>query len=312
MITKRINQILMKRTRQAVGMTLLILTTLPLGGVQAQQDPIFTYYLQNPIAFNPAVAGTASGLNLSLLTRHQWVGLEGAPTSYSFGAHSPYVKDLMGLGFHFMTDQVGQQRNTHVTGSYAYQIQVVEGMRLSMGLRAGVSNYRAATGTMRVNDPTDPHFLSDLNRTAPNLGVGFFLFTANYYIGFSTPRLFEPRLNREYRNSSEPYNPQLFLKGGYDFLLNREWRLKPSLLVGAMGGSPVLVNITAQAQYMERIIFGTHYRIGDALGVFVNGMVNENLGIGYAYSFSLSRLSTVNGSIHEFVIIYSLKNIWQF
>ena len=70
----------------------------------AQQDPMFTYYLQNPIAFNPAIAGTTSGLNLSLLSRHQWVGMDGAPASYSFGAHTPYIKQNMGLGLNVMTD----------------------------------------------------------------------------------------------------------------------------------------------------------------------------------------------------------------
>jgi len=277
----------------------------------AQQDPLFTNYLQNPIAFNPAIAGTVDGLNLSLLTRNQWIGLDGAPATYSFGAHTPYVKQNMGLGFNVMTDKVGPLRNTHITGSYAYQITVFPEVKLSMGLKAGISSYNAAIGGLFVNDPTDPNFQADEHRISPNLGVGFHLYTNQYYAGFSVPKLIEPRLNKEYRESKEPYNPQFYLMGGYRFPINLDWEFLPSALVGIMGGSPILADLTAQFMYLRRFYFGTHYRIGDAMGLFVNAKITDDFTFGYAFDFTLNRLSSVNSGTHEFVLTYTFYGLWN-
>jgi type IX secretion system PorP/SprF family membrane protein len=277
----------------------------------AQQDPMFTYYLNNPMAINPAIAGTQQGLNLSLLSRLQWIGLDGAPASYSFGAHTPYIKQNMGLGLNVMTDKAGPMRNTHITGSYAYQITVVEGMRLSMGLKAGISSYNASIGNLQVNDPTDPNFQKDDQRTSPNLGVGFYLYTSSYFAGFSVPKLIEPRLNKEYRESKEPYNPQFYLMGGYNFIINRDWEVQPSMLMGIMGGSPISTDIAGKAIYLKQFHFGTHYRIGDALGLFFGAMVYDKITVGYAFDFTLTKLSRVNSGTHEIMITYTFDDIWN-
>ena len=291
----------------------IVLTLLVVGKSYAQQDPVFTHYLQNPIAYNPAIAGTVSGLNLSLLSRHQWIGLDGAPASYSFGAHTPYIKQNMGLGFNMMTDKAGPLRATHITGSYAYQITLVEGLKLSMGLKAGLSAYNAKVKGITVIDPTDPEFQSNENRVNPNMGVGFYLYDENstYYAGFSIPRLIEPKLNKEYRNSGEPYNPQMYLMGGYNLIINHDWIFMPSMLIGIMGGSPLSTDITAQFLYLNKFNFGTHYRAGDAAGLFFNGKVNDDLTLGYAFDFTLNKLSRVNSGTHELMITYAFDDIWN-
>lgn len=301
----------MKKFSLKIFVWTLLLVAFGTKGLLAQQDPIFTNYLQNPIAFNPAIAGTIDGLNLSLLSRHQWIGMEGAPASYSFGAHTPYIRQNMGLGFNFMTDKAGPLRNTHVTGSYAYRITIMEGMQLSMGLKAGLSSYNAKIGDLQVNDPLDPNFQADENRVSPNLGLGFYLFTEKYYAGFSIPRLIEPILNKEYRDSKEPYNPQFYLMGGYNFKFNRDWTFLPSLLMGIMNGSPISTDVTAQFIYLDKFFFGTHYRLGDALGLIFNARVNKDLSLGYAFDFTLNKLSRVNSGTHELMITYTFEDFWN-
>lgn len=300
----------MKSLRLIKLLAIVLVLQIPLC-LKAQQDPIFTNYLQNPIAFNPAIAGTIDGLNLSLLSRLQWVGLDGAPASYSFGAHTPYVKQNMGLGFNVMTDKAGPLRNTHITGSYAYQITVFPGAKLSMGLKAGISSYNASIGGLQVNDPSDPNFQTNEKRISPNLGVGFYFYTETYYAGFSSPRLIEPRLNKEYRESKEPYNPQFYLMGGYNFTISNDWRFLPSALIGIMGGSPISTDIMAQFMYLNRFYFGTHYRIGDAMGLFVNAKITSDFTFGYAFDFTLNKLSSVNSGTHELMLTYTFRDFWN-
>ncbi|MBP8879190.1 MAG: type IX secretion system membrane protein PorP/SprF, partial [Flavobacteriales bacterium] len=45
----------------------------------AQQDPLYSQYMFNTLAFNPAYARSADVFTVMALARHQWVGLEEAP-----------------------------------------------------------------------------------------------------------------------------------------------------------------------------------------------------------------------------------------
>ena len=47
--------------------------------VSAQQEPIYTQYGMNQAMFNPAYAAVNNVMNVSLMSRVQWVGLNGAP-----------------------------------------------------------------------------------------------------------------------------------------------------------------------------------------------------------------------------------------
>ena len=55
----------------------------------AQQDPLVTQYMFDFLLINPAYAGSHDQLSASLLTRKQWLGLQGSPFTSSLSAHSP-------------------------------------------------------------------------------------------------------------------------------------------------------------------------------------------------------------------------------
>src|SRR5688572_2922571 len=59
----------------------IIITTfmLCLTNVRAQQDPLYTHYMYNTLAFNPAYAGSRDAMSFFGLARFQWAGINGAP-----------------------------------------------------------------------------------------------------------------------------------------------------------------------------------------------------------------------------------------
>ena len=60
---------------------ILILTVLINLSLFAQQEPTFTQYYNNDMAINPAISGSKTYNSLTMLTRQQWLGFEGAPLS---------------------------------------------------------------------------------------------------------------------------------------------------------------------------------------------------------------------------------------
>src|SRR5690349_18658589 len=79
----------------------------------AQQLPQFTQYMFNRLVINPAYAGGDGPLSLTLANRSQWLGVDGAPTTQTFTAHSMFTKKN-GLGLSLVNDKIGVHKNLTV------------------------------------------------------------------------------------------------------------------------------------------------------------------------------------------------------
>lgn len=284
--------------------------------VKAQQEPVYTQYMRNMLSINPAIAGTSnpayptgeSFIHLNSITRLQWVGMEGSPSTFSFGAHMPLENKKVGVGVTIITDEVGPVSNTHFTVNYAYRITVFNDMTLSMGIKGGITSYRADINDLTIIDQDDPNFVSDEKKIMPNLGFGFYLYNQKYFIGFSVPKLLETSIDEEYASSFKELKRHYYIVAGYNLELTPAWTLKPTIYTRAVSGAPSSNDITLQAIYDKRFGFGLMYRIGDALGAFVDVEVNNQLTLGYGYDFSTNSLLSSNSGTHELMLIYEFNS----
>lgn len=281
---------------------------------KAQQEPMFTQYMSNSltmnpanISINPAFTGTTENLFINTLTRLQWVGMDGAPKTFSLTAHSPIPWENMGIGVTLVTDKVGPVSNTFFTVNYAYRIKVYGNINVSMGLKLGLNSYKADLNDLEVIDEGDDQFISNEKKTSPNMGFGFFMYTPQYFVGFSAPKLIQTKIDDEYATDDNQLKNHYFIMGGYNWQINKDWMLKPSLLTKIVTGSPVSNDVTVQAVYQNWLGGGLMYRIGDALGFFVFGKVYDEINVGYGYEYSLNGLSGVNAGTHEILITYNLN-----
>jgi hypothetical protein len=64
--------------------TKLLVVYFTVGCIYAQQDAQFTQYMYNTININPAYAGSRESMNVFILHRAQWVGLDGAPIKIQY------------------------------------------------------------------------------------------------------------------------------------------------------------------------------------------------------------------------------------
>lgn len=119
--------------------TLLVLLSL---SAQAQQDPLYSQYLNNPFVLNPAYAGLTNNLNFSLGYRSQWAGFEGSPKTINFNSHISPHDNKMGAGLMVISDQIGNSTINEIFGSYSYRINFTDSKILSFGLQAGIANYQ--------------------------------------------------------------------------------------------------------------------------------------------------------------------------
>ncbi|MCG8410046.1 MAG: type IX secretion system membrane protein PorP/SprF [Bacteroidales bacterium] len=280
--------------------------------LEAQQEPQYTQYVFNTLSVNPAYAGTRDAMNALLLSRIQWVGIEGAPRSFDFTMHTPFNKYKMGLGASIVSDSYGPVDNYYINFNYAYRVNLNENLILSMGIRGGIYNYYVGLKSLNI-EQIDPTFVNNVNKIIrPNAGLGFFLYAKDFYAGLSIPRLFETDLNNSSSSSDKSQQTRhYFLMGAYIWEINNDFKLKPSGLCKIVQGSPISLDITVQTLYKDRYWFGINYRIGDALGVLINVQINNQITIGYSYDFSISGLRTFNNGTHEILLSYDFNRFMK-
>src|ERR1051326_6999781 len=124
--------------------TLSIIWALTFASIDvfAQQDPMVSQYMFNGLYLSPAYAGVRKAPNITGSFRKQWTALDGAPVTQTL-SYDQKLTPKMGAGLIIVNDKIGVTGQTDFYGDYAYHLKLAKEMSLSLGLRAGVSNYRA-------------------------------------------------------------------------------------------------------------------------------------------------------------------------
>ncbi|MEP6262337.1 MAG: type IX secretion system membrane protein PorP/SprF [Gillisia sp.] len=275
----------------------------------SQQDPLYTQYMYNMSVINPAYATDNPGmLNLGGIYRSQWVGIDGAPSTASFFAHTP-LSERVEVGLSIVHDEIGDIiKENNITADFAYVLPLDENNnKLSFGVKGGITTFDGDLTRLETNQPNDPAF-QNISEVFPVFGVGAFWFGDNHYLGLSAPNLFTAKHleNEQGLRSLGEENIHYFLTGGYVFDLNPDFKLKPAFMARGVEGAPLSVDITANVLMFNRLEAGVGYRFGDSVTGLVNFAVTPGLRIGYAYDYTTSNLSKYNDGTHEFLLLFDL------
>ncbi|MCV9387574.1 PorP/SprF family type IX secretion system membrane protein [Reichenbachiella ulvae] len=290
------------------GVILLAVTT-----ARSQQQVMFTQYMFNQLALNPAYAGIHKGISTSILARHQWAGFEGAPRTQTFSIHSPIEYRSIALGAVLIRDQIGITDQFGANFSYAYRIKVSKRSQLSFGLQASFHQYKT---DFTENMNNDPNLASqNINDLSPNAGAGVMWHSDKFYVGFSVPQLFNHSVG-DFEIPVDPNNPEnidpdselirhYFIAAGYVFELNRHLKFKPNLLFKGVQGSPVQVDINTNFLINDLVWLGLSYRSMDSFDALFQLQLSPQFQLGYSYDFyTTTDLSRVNNGSHEIMLNY--------
>ena len=277
----------------------------------AQQDAQYTQYMFNMLAVNPAYAGSADRVSLMALTRHQWVGFEGAPTTQTLSAHSPLPMESLCVGGLLSRDQAGPVTQYTIMADVAYRLFLARNAKLAFGLSGGVNLFQGNYADLHPLEENDQVFQQNVStKLDPQFGAGILYYSDRYYIGLSTPKLLHTKFFDEalLDTLGEPFQlgqrAHWFLTGGYVFDLNTYTKFKPTFMVKAVNGAPMSFDLSANFLFYDKFWLGAMYRHEDAVGAMAQYWFTEGLHAGYAYDFTLSPLRDHSGGSHEIMIGY--------
>jgi type IX secretion system PorP/SprF family membrane protein len=250
-------------------------------------------------------------VSIKALSRHQWVGFDGAPTTQTITIHSPVWHESLAIGGTLMRDSHGPVTQYTFMADVAYRIFMGDS-KLAFGLQGGLNLLQGEFGTLNPLDPGDQVFQQSVNSKAdPQFGFGVMYYSDRGYIGLSAPKL----LNTEFFETdslafiSEPgQKPHYLLSGGYVFDLGVYHKFKPTFLVKAVEGAPVSFDLSANFLFFEKFWLGAMYRHTDAVGLLAQYHISNDFSVGYAYDYPLSTLRNYSGGSHEIMIGFEFGN----
>lgn len=276
--------------------------------VHAQQLMQYTQFMFNRQVMNPAYAGfSGDRLNASATGKWQWSGLDGAPRTQTLGLDSYLEGKKIGLGLVVNHDEITVFSTTSLQLNYAYHLVMKEKQRLSLGLSGSVTNFSARYSDLAEIAP-DPNFAGNASDWAPNFGFGAYYTLGNFNAGFSVPFL----LDNDVRDNDQPFYSErkhYFITAGYAFQVNPAIRIEPNVLLKAVSGSPLGVDVNALTWIKETVAAGLAYRAGESVGLLLQLKPTDNIRVGYSFDYIIDRtLSSLSSNSHEVMLAYRIPS----
>lgn len=289
---------------------LMILSILSTFKMQGQQDPQYTQYMYNMNIVNPAYAGSKGTMSIGLLGRKQWVGIDGAPETFTATINAPLGMKT-GIGLSVISDKIGPVKETNAYADYSYTIETSEIGRLAFGIKAGATFQNINFLSLEAIDHLDPLILENLNNTYPNFGAGAYYYTNKFYVGFSVPNILQSRhfekSNGLITKASEKMH--FFATTGYVFEVTDRTKFKPSVMVKGVTGAPLSIDLSANILFNDRLELGASYRLDDSVSGMIGIYMSPKFRIGYAYDYTLSNLGNFNSGSHEIIIGFDISKV---
>ena len=278
----------------------------------AQQEPLFTQYYVNDMAINPAISGSKSYNTLTIQTRQQWLGFEGAPLSTNISYHGT-LNNRSAIGGYLMFDKATPSLQANLHLNYAYHVPLnYNDVQLSFGLGAKLM-YHNLDFNKEDLPGEDPAFsASAYDKTLVDASSGVYLYGKEFSVGFSVSNMIQSSFNTEVQGSPYPNSEYRNYYGmaAYKFqVINNDWQLEPSILIRKMQYKKGLTDITTRIIFLENNWVGLGYRTNEKF-IFSFGFSQNSMHISYSYDHSFSdKITQYTYGTHELGISFRIGTL---
>ncbi len=322
---------------------LLMLAVFAIGNASAQQLPQFTQYIFNNFILNPAVAGIENYTDLKMGYRAQWSGLNGAPVTSFFSINAPIGRNFIegdaagfggddmnpssrlysqnyqasaphhGIGFTMLTDKAGQITQSKFAAVYAYHLGLAPKLNLSVGVSAGLSHLTFNSADVVLSNPLDPAIANISSPWKPDIGIGAWLYSGDFYAGLSVQQLLKQNVFNNSTGATDGSTtvPHFYLTGGTKLYATDDITLLPSILIKQIKPVPLTYDLNLKASFRDKFWIGGSYRHNDSFAGLAGFNLSSFINVGYSYDATTTALNTVSRGTHEIVIGIMLNNRYK-
>ncbi len=249
---------------------------------------------------NPAALAIDSKVMVDMIFRHQWFGLEGAPTTGAINAQYELYHD-MAVGLNVSYDLIGVNHATIVSGQYAYRAYFDNDNALIFGVSLGMDQRVNDLPSAQLTDLDDPAFATLYSKVHFNAGFGLYYHSPKFYVGASIPQLFQ---SFEKSNASGFQLPSwhYFITTGFYIDAGENYRLNPNIQIKTALNTPIQADLILRNTFMNTFSLNVGYRSENSLIAGADLLVGGRYRMGYAINYDLGKLSRAKGLSHELYV----------
>jgi type IX secretion system PorP/SprF family membrane protein len=320
---------------------LLVTTLVCLTGASfAQQEGHYLNMASNPFMLNPAAGGLYDVAQIELSSRNQWTGYSGAPRSILLVGHTPIKvgsnaesslaefnnenamlfrnptrtvgKMKHVVGGRALYEGIGPFNKTSVYGSYAFHLPFMKGVNFGAGIGLGWSNLginQDRVVLFQEDDATYSQFLgntSTQNILDANAGVVFY--GEKFVAGISTTQLLKNSVEFNDVVTESNFNRHFFLVAKYEFELNEQFSIEPTVVAKYVQNSPFSGDFGARFVYNKASWLALQYRTSNALTFQLGTNIIKNIYIAYGYEMGTGPIRTGTNGTHELQLGFYIGN----
>ncbi|MBI3518734.1 MAG: type IX secretion system membrane protein PorP/SprF [Bacteroidetes bacterium] len=270
----------------------------------SQQLPIYTNYILNAYAYNPAVAGSKPNAVVNLNYRNQWVGFQDAPKTYMVSLHSAVGKQKKAaVGVLINSDNTGLLSRTSGYLTFGYHVKLNKTYKLGLGVSVGMVQYRIKLYDAKIADTGDDLLTGNLlsNNVFDSNG-GLYLYSDKLFFGVSTYQYIGNKIT--WKDSQSNLAPHMYATLGYTFKASKTVSLQPSALIKFSKPTPAQPEFSLRGLYKNIFWIGGSYRLNDAVSALIGFTIKNKLSIGYSYDIPTSPIRTYTSGSHEIGMTY--------
>ena len=273
----------------------------------AQQRAAYNQYGSIITPVNPAGSFLRPEGEVSLVGRHQWAGLDGAPKAYWLSVNSPVLQSGISGGLLVRHESVAVEKTTEVLAYGGVSVPLTAKDRLALSIGAGASVYK---GNFSELDGGDPTFKNNISKTEGLLALGLMYYRPEkFYAGLSIPRLSFAKLryNETPPSQHDMSNQYHFTAGG--LLPVAEWGdLKLSGLASYASNLGIQARLSPILIVEKTAGLGADFSSeGDLSGIA--SLHTGAITIGYSYQFYIGNKPmsrTIRNQTHELSFAFRL------
>ena len=286
---------------------LILLILLPISSF-SQTSSNQLQYLINPSVLSPALFDPDLHFSGFITYRSEWTGFQGKPTVALLDI-SGTLKNKMYLGGEIRYQSASVFRSFFLALKYAYRIRILDDQYLTLGINGvfyqNILDLNAAT----ILDPADPLIRGQerITQSKGNIGAGLAYSFRNFTVCFYAPMLL---------NSSSAYDPlvegslslpqNMLVYLSNDFIINRQWLVKPTFRFNILTGIPSFFELSLLAGRLDMFWASLLYRSNMTMGLTVGGELWKQLVISYGYEFFVGNSPGVHTGTHEITLGYKI------
>ncbi len=276
------------------------------------QRAMYSQYQFNGLAVNPAFSATEQQGRVTALTRHQWVGFDGAPQTQTISGYMTLPNEKTSVGAMFIHDKLGVDNEQAFFLSLAQRVQLSATGYLAAGFATGIGYYSEHFSELAEDDPgiiNDPVFANDQSTWRSNLGLGLMYFDDRWDVGISVPYLAKFNLGSSSSSTSlKTLRSDYYVMASYRFKANDYIKLKPSVFLKHTSGVPLQFDVNMNAYIEEKGLWlGLGYRSMAAVMAMFQVKLNDKIQLGYSHDFMTNIRSKYQMGTHEIMLNYRFK-----